>query len=75
MVKYAITHLDNGFCRYLVMFGYDGGKWYCKFAEGDLFRPVTVPTLREAYILLMFIESLRSEYQGVLFVEEVDTNG
>ena len=56
MVKYAIRDIDNGSSEYLVMFGYDGGRWHVRFASGDLFRPVTVFTPREAYNLLNLVE-------------------
>ena len=74
MVKYAIVHIDNGAPEYLVMFGYDGGRWHIRFASGDLFRPVTVMTAHEAYNLLNLIESMHI-YSGSLFVEEVDLDG
>ena len=74
MVKYAIVHVDNGSFEYLVMFGYDGGRWHVRFASGDLFRPVTVMTAHEAYNLLNLIESMRI-YSGSLYVEEVDLDG
>lgn len=74
MVKYAIVHVDNGSPEYLVMFGYDGGRWLVRFASGDLFRPVTVMTAHEAYNLLNLIESMRI-YSGFLYVEEVDLDG
>ena len=75
MVKYAIVHVDNGSPEYLVMFGYDGGKWHIRFASGDLFRPVTVMTAHEAYNLLNLIESMDYVHSGSLYVEEVDLDG
>lgn len=74
MVKYAITRVDNGTVEYLVLFGYDGGRWHARFASGDLFRPVTVMTPHEAYNLLNLLESM-DIYSGSLFVEEVDLDG
>lgn len=72
MTKYAITRVDNGSVEYLVMFGYDGGKWIYKFASGDLFAPVCVWTAHAAYDLLNFLSSNFAELRSYLFVEEVD---
>ena len=71
MVKYVITRSVD-ILEYLVMFGYDGGKWVYKFSAGELFAPVSVWTPHAAYDLLNFLSSNFPELRGVLYVEEVD---
>lgn len=74
MKKYAIRHIDNGTVHYLVMFGYDGGKWCIQFSSGDLFRPVTLFDQHSAYTLVNLIVAMHSWYSGSLDVEEVDSD-
>ena len=75
MKKYAIRHTDNGTVHYLVMFGYDGGKWVIQFSSGDLFRPVVLYDQHAAYTLINLIISMYSWYSGSLEVEEIDLDG
>ena len=74
MVKYAITRVDNGTVEYLVLFGYDGGKWVYKFTAGDLFAPIRVWTAHAAYDLINFLSSNFCELRGNLYVEVVDSD-
>ena len=74
MVKYAISRMTDDL-DYLVMFGYDGGKWAYKFASGEFFAPVCVWTAHAAYDLINFLSSNFSELRGQLCVEEIELGG
>ena len=72
MVKYAIADVQDGTFEYLVMFGYDGGKWCIKYASGELFRPVTLNDPHAAYNLINLLNSLHPIHRGILVVDEIE---